>query len=1077
MKHPIAVALFGFLVFSLLVGGTAFAKGTQGRLANYKFVETPQEPVNAPEIGGSMFRAAAANTVVLGWWQFDGPGGLPDKQGWTEHDMTVQPFKYFHVDGSGGAPCNAITPVNGTKSMWCGQWATTATPWCGWATLPGYGSNWNQSLETTISTVTTVSYTIVWDSEPGYDFTYVEWWDPVNHNWVADVTVNAGAGAYDGTGGPLAQTSSAASAGVTGPTKVRFHVTSDGAWCDEDGLWDTLQGAALVDDISINGGPAENWEGEACLAQQSADGVWIATVPPGFGIYAALHHGSTLVQQDPCYRQNSWLWGFFDNPAVTSYACGGWPLQGAVPFGPDDNGLYLDNEIWSPFFPITGTGTEFILSLLSYRDLPLDNLQFYIWHVRSRDNDTGGCPTTWEDFNYVYYGGQLDWIRMGFQVGAFIPGAADDMQVALGAIDMCKVWCGIYGGVGCHSHAPLFDQVRVVRVQTFGPQYTMRDIDMWQDNFPELGGISPTSYARCDMAQDVIPGNKKNLVPGDSLKLVVTDPAGLGTDNTGGRLGKSVYAFVKVTDRFGNPIAGKNGLAIQSPDNRAFLTEGANNGLLRWPFVAGVAPVGWSAYRMDRAYTAGGSLVKDTFCCDLMDLAAGPDGPPYHLNENVAANTGIFTPGDVINYFVGAKNATGGWSYMHRTFKGQGADRRTGTIAEAMADPMEWSVLPDAGRLPGDLGDILLVDDADDRGGPAQLYFDNAFMYMGLTDRVDRFDVLGPSSVVGNSLAGRVKNIAAQMIGDPTEIYQKVLWNSTDLSRGLMGDGGTPNAGSSAEKSDDFGLAWTFLNTHPDNPGWAFWGDDAAEDWNILVGVNAVNVTAKFMNHTLTRGNQTTISGVVSPVVFPASPALVLPNLVATESFYAYGGCAVINDFDVPGQAGASVVTHRYVNAATGQTAALGQVTANVAATNARFYLAGFGYNFIRDNDTNGVPDYVKHLHEILTWFENLIDVPTGIDPVAFVNNLDDSYPNPFNPTTTIKYSIAERGQVSLKIYNAAGQLVRTLINEQQAPQQGGFSKVWNGMSEQGQPVASGVYFYQLTSKNFSQTKKMVLLK
>ena len=133
--------------------------------------------------------------------------------------------------------------------------------------------------------------------------------------------------------------------------------------------------------------------------------------------------------------------------------------------------------------------------------------------------------------------------------------------------------------------------------------------------------------------------------------------------------------------------------------------------------------------------------------------------------------------------------------------------------------------------------------------------------------------------------------------------------------------------------------------------------------------------------------------------------------------------------------------------------------------------------NFIRDNDTNGVPDYVKHLHEILTWFENLIDVPTGIDPVAFVNKLEGNYPNPFNPTTTIKYSIAERGQVSLKIYNAAGQLVRTLINEQQAPQQGGFSKVWNGMSEQGQPVASGVYFYQLTSKNFSQTKKMVLLK
>jgi hypothetical protein len=488
--------------------------------------------------------------------------------------------------------------------------------------------------------------------------------------------------------------------------------------------------------------------------------------------------------------------------------------------------------------------------------------------------------------------------------------------------------------------------------------------------------------------------------------------------------------------------------------------------------------VGWDAYRLDLSKTASGGNVKDTFCGDLMDLAAGPDGPPYHaLTENVAANTGIFAPGDVVRYFFGAQNTTGGWSYYHRTFNGQGAGRRTGTLSEAMASPMEWSVLPDAGRNPGDLGDILLVDDADDRGGPAQLYFDNAFMYMGLEDRVDRYDVLGPSSVVGNSLAGRVKSIAAQFIGDPVEIYQKVLWNSTDLSRGLMGDGGTPNAGSSAEKSDDYGLAYTFLNTHPDNPGWAFWCDDAVQDWSTLVGLGAVNVKSIFMNHTLVAGDQRTVSGVASPRVYPPSVAPPATYLQPTETFYAYGGCAVINDFDVPGQSGLSAVAHRYVNAATGQTAALSQITPNGAATNARFYLAGFAYNFIRDDDTNGVPDYVNHLHEIITWFQNVIQDPTGIDPVAFANSLDDNYPNPFNPTTTIKYGIAERGQVTLKIYNAAGQLVRTLIDEEQAPVQGGFSKVWNGMNELGQPVASGVYFYQLSAKNFSQTKKMVLLK
>ena len=330
MKHGVTATLCVFLALVLLAG-PAFAKSTAGRLSDYKFVESPLEPVNPPEIGGSMFQAAAATTVQLGWWQFDTPGGLPTTQGWVAYDMTTQAFKYFHVDGSGGAPCHGIAPLNGTKSMWCGQWATTAEPWCGWETLPGYGINWDQSLGTTVSTVSTISYTISWDSEPGYDFTYVEWWDAVNSRWVADPNVNSAAGFYDGAGGPLADASSASSAGVAAPTKVRFHVTSDGAWCDEDGLWDTAQGAAIVDDISINGGAAENWEGEACEATQSSDGVWVATVPPGFGIYAALHHGSEIVQTDPCFRQNSWLWGFFDDPAVTNYACGGYPLQGAMP--------------------------------------------------------------------------------------------------------------------------------------------------------------------------------------------------------------------------------------------------------------------------------------------------------------------------------------------------------------------------------------------------------------------------------------------------------------------------------------------------------------------------------------------------------------------------------------------------------------------------------------------------------------------------------------------------------------------------------------------------------------------------
>jgi len=323
-----------------------------------------------------------------------------------------------------------------------------------------------------------------------------------------------------------------------------------------------------------------------------------------------------------------------------------------------------------------------------------------------------------------------------------------------------------------------------------------------------------------------------------------------------------------------------------------------------------------------------------------------------------------------------------------------------------------------------------------------------------------------------------VKSNQVQIIGDPDEVYQKVLWNCSDLSRGLMGDGGTPNGGSSAEKSDDFGLAYTFLNTSPHgNPGWAYWGDDVVQDWSTLVGVGALGVKATYMNHTLTSGDQRAITGVNSPRVLPVSPASFAPWLVPAESFYVYGGCAVINDFDVPGQAGASAVSHKYNDATTGPNAGLSQWTINSVADTARFFLAGYAFNHIRDDDQLGPPDYVVHLSEILEFFQNNMEDPTGIDPVAFVNNLEGNYPNPFNPTTTIKYSIASPGRVSLKIYNAAGQLVRTLVDEERSPSAEGFAVRWDGTDNRGQGVSSGVYFYKLAATGFTQTKKMVLLK
>jgi len=1070
MRSVIAVTICAFVVLGLFAGD-GWTKGRPGKDANIRFVaQPPVETMNPPEIGRSMFQAAGMTTTVLGWYQFDTPGGLPTKQGWTERDVTAQVKTYWHVAGTGCS--DAITPISGTKSMWCGQWPSALDPWNCWGALPGYGNLWDQSLETTVSSVSTVAYKIKWDSEPGYDFTYPEWYDPMNNQWVADATANGGAGGYTGAGGPLTESL----ASPYGPTRFRIHFVSDYGWSDEDNLWPTAQGATVVDDVSINGGAAQTFEGAACNAQ--AAGSWKATVKPAFGQYGALHFAGSLPQEDPCAKRMSHVWGWFDNPAVTNYACGGWPLQGAVPYGPDESGLYLDNEIWSPWIPMTGSGNQFLLEFQVYRDMPLDNLQFFLWHVRTRDMTTGGCPpSTWSYDGWVYYGPDKDWYRMTQDFSLWIVGnPGTDIQVAIEVLDWCWRWCGVIGTGSCHSHAPLIDQVKVMRVPSPGPQWPIvADVGastrLFQDTFPENGNITPTSYARCDIAGDIIIGFNapgKRICPGDSLAIFLTDPLGLADDNTGGRPGKGVYLFVKVTDRFGNPVAGKNGLAIQSPDNVAWSGD-ASAGLLRYPHVAGVAPAGWSAFRCDHQYTGTGGTDDISFCADLMDISGFlPAG--WHANENAAANVGIFAAGDVIRYFLGAKNSAGVWSYLSRTFDGQGTFFRTANVNDCISSPMEWSVLPDAGRNPGDQGDILFVDGADNRGGPAQLYFDWAFEYLGITDRVDRFDVLWGGKPSGNGLASRVKNIQAQIIGSaPNEIYQKVIWNCSNLYGSVMGDGGPLNGGSSSEKGDDFGLCYTFLNTHPNNPGWAYYGDDVVEDWATLTGASAVNVKNVFMNHAFLGGDQRTVTGQISPRIsaLPVSPW-------TPETFYAHGGCPGINDFDMPGASGASSVGHRYNNTAP---ATVYQATPNAAGSTARFLLAGFGVDFIRDDDTDEVPDYAMHLWKVLQWMQNVIDEPTGIDPVAFSNHLENAYPNPFNPTTTIRYSIASAGRVSLKIYNAAGQLVRTLVDEEQAPQAEGLTATWDGVSDRGEAVASGVYFCKLITTGFSDTKKMVLLK
>jgi len=88
---------------------------------------------------------------------------------------------------------------------------------------------------------------------------------------------------------------------------------------------------------------------------------------------------------------------------------------------------------------------------------------------------------------------------------------------------------------------------------------------------------------------------------------------------------------------------------------------------------------------------------------------------------------------------------------------------------------------------------------------------------------------------------------------------------------------------------------------------------------------------------------------------------------------------------------------------------------------------------------------------------------------------LGQNFPNPFNPETTIKYSLADDAQVQLRIYNLLGQVVRTLVQERQVA--GRYAMRWDGRDDRGLTVSSGVYFYQITAGKFKDVRKLMLLK
>jgi hypothetical protein len=1001
--------------------------------------------------------SAAADTYQIVWYDFE----QMNWQSWARHDNTAQIAIWVHVDTFNPGEC--ACPVEGSKAWWCGTRGNPADLYlCSWDCPPGYGNAWNQMLQIDAFEFTgavTFSYCGYFDSEPDYDQTVVEY-DAGGNNWVE---MPEGA-TYDGALCTIAVHTIPL---TTVKTKLRFHFVSDGAWSDQDGLWCTdgafIVDSLVVDDEDVDPNPIDYEDCElAPVGATTSDGdlngiFWNGMVETPFGMYSGVY--TNLGDKDPCgdnfgtqvvffvgsiYPSSDYP-GLFDTPFCASPSRLEAPCQDEIIYSP-----VIDMTKYSP--PRTATNNLPIdpgdlpdlggayLRFTVYRDLPVGNLVFYVWAVRNIDEF--GCPGQWQDRNYVYYGPDQDYIFVTQDVSDLV--GDEPMQIQIGCVDMCDAWYGVYGNCAAHTPSPWFDNVRMYRFKALGPQWSHRDLDIFQDNFPE-DEFDIESFVRADAANDLRPNDDPVIDPGDSAVVDCTSMMGggirysfLGPDSL-----PEVEFHVRVTskgcdDPMKEPIYGP---ILQGTYGKYQSDDGH-----------------WTIIRCEEARTGAGNVAADKYMVDL--------------------NDSLFTRGYKIEFYWKAYDNAGYSTTLPR-------------YAEDRCVYFEFTCLPTLCH------DILFVDDFHGRGtlrGNVEQYWNPAFAavlpgggpacawptpcgtIVSPNCFVDRYDVNNPSSLVGNGPGSRAK------VNQMVLAYNKVIWDSGNLESGTICDGLAPRSG----KSPDCQLLRDWIDFNTDDCGLWVCGDDVAEDLAASTVDCALELMSVKMGVSFVNGSYYGLTGIVSPKAKGLAPGphyhveLEPPE----DSLCIFGGCPIINQFDVLEATGGGWPALEYgdclcedVWLPSGMYAAIADTYTTASGHQLRGMWYGFSFMYVRDCEPIPAPIIRNHLMaDVFNFWAVGINpniVPTPMPEFRYT--LAQNFPNPFNPKTRIQFSMKEKGLVTLKVYNVAGQLVRTLVNE--VRDAGPHEILWHGDNDRGSSVASGVYFYKMDTKQFSQTKKMVLLR
>jgi hypothetical protein len=376
----------------------------------------------------------------------------------------------------------------------------------------------------------------------------------------------------------------------------------------------------------------------------------------------------------------------------------------------------------------------------------------------------------------------------------------------------------------------------------------------------------------------------------------------------------------------------------------------------------------------------------------------------------------------------------------------------TATILPAIQSP--------SGSCGGNTANVLYVNANEGVDGGVSMA--QSLTALGL--RFDRYDVNAPDDAIGNAPGGSPP-------GDPIRHWPGVSASTLGVYSALVWDVG--DRSSSTIAAEDQQLVQSWLKLPGGNRGLLLAGDNLAYDLSVNGADIGTFLTCALGTTFLRDVWEDVPQDSLQPVTRGAAG-----TRIAAEPFPLDGECPNLNRFDsfqvspCAGSKGRSWIT--YPNATIASVEKRDSV--GVVADSSRSVLLGFSLAEIPSNSRRNFLLYRTLVNEF--------EVPgcyvaTGVDETASSPSpparLYNAAPNPFNPSTSIRFSLGHPAKVRLLIFDVSGARVRSLADRTMPA--GDYRLTWDGTNDRGRPLASGAYFYRLEADEQIEAKKLILLR